>query len=188
MSGGIGLRVNFIICDVPCPIIGNSTMEENQCYAIVKSPPHKSWIMSLHFNSWRQDGQDWQALYIHSHVMDGFINNVQIIRSQINASLSSESYGICGPDMTTHEEEPDQQHAEDVARSFSILDPENQPDFIADGTQSSTSEAAPPISVAAPRSYQQLRESFTISLTLHSEAGVGFASGQRPEAHVIKAV
>eukprot|EP00971_Amphidinium_carterae_P350640 6491661-Amphidinium_carterae.1 len=25
MSGGIGLRVNFIICDVSCPIIGNST-------------------------------------------------------------------------------------------------------------------------------------------------------------------
>eukprot|EP00971_Amphidinium_carterae_P249389 4950400-Amphidinium_carterae.1 len=47
MSGGIGLRVNFIICDVSCPIIGNSTMEENQCYDIVKPPPHKSWIMSL---------------------------------------------------------------------------------------------------------------------------------------------
>eukprot|EP00971_Amphidinium_carterae_P044328 871766-Amphidinium_carterae.1 len=29
MSGGIGPRVNFIICDVSCPIIGNSTMEEN---------------------------------------------------------------------------------------------------------------------------------------------------------------
>eukprot|EP00971_Amphidinium_carterae_P104756 2074610-Amphidinium_carterae.2 len=29
MSGGIGLRVNFTICDVSCPIIGNSTMEEN---------------------------------------------------------------------------------------------------------------------------------------------------------------
>eukprot|EP00971_Amphidinium_carterae_P043320 852349-Amphidinium_carterae.1 len=40
MSGGIGLRLNFIICDVSCPIIGNSTMEENQCYAIVKPPPH----------------------------------------------------------------------------------------------------------------------------------------------------
>eukprot|EP00971_Amphidinium_carterae_P270991 5377630-Amphidinium_carterae.4 len=26
----------------------HSTMEENQCYARVKPPPHKSWIMSLH--------------------------------------------------------------------------------------------------------------------------------------------
>eukprot|EP00971_Amphidinium_carterae_P059904 1184947-Amphidinium_carterae.3 len=48
ISGGIGLRVNFIICDVSRPIIGNSTMEENQCYAVVKPTPHKSWIMSLH--------------------------------------------------------------------------------------------------------------------------------------------
>eukprot|EP00971_Amphidinium_carterae_P348665 6490618-Amphidinium_carterae.2 len=53
--------------------------------------------------------------------------------------------------MTTHEEESDQQHAEDVARSFNIFDPENQPEFIANGTQASASEAAPPINVAAPQ-------------------------------------
>eukprot|EP00971_Amphidinium_carterae_P164803 3267312-Amphidinium_carterae.9 len=33
------LKVNFTICDVSCPTIGNSTMEENQCYAVVKPPP-----------------------------------------------------------------------------------------------------------------------------------------------------
>eukprot|EP00971_Amphidinium_carterae_P330241 6463172-Amphidinium_carterae.1 len=49
LSRGIGLRANFIICDVSCPIVGNSTMEDNQCYAaVVKPPPHTSWIMSLH--------------------------------------------------------------------------------------------------------------------------------------------
>eukprot|EP00971_Amphidinium_carterae_P003264 64320-Amphidinium_carterae.2 len=53
MSGGRGLRVNFIIGDVSCPVISNSKMEDNQCYAVVKPPPPpppltKSWIMSLH--------------------------------------------------------------------------------------------------------------------------------------------
>eukprot|EP00971_Amphidinium_carterae_P131457 2603596-Amphidinium_carterae.1 len=79
--------------------------------------------------------------------------------------------------MTTHEEESDQQHAEDVARSFDIFDPENQPDFIdfiADGTQASASEAAPPVSVAAPQepsAAERERENFTISLTFHSGVG-----------------
>eukprot|EP00971_Amphidinium_carterae_P008096 160322-Amphidinium_carterae.1 len=126
-------------------------MEENQCYAILKPPPHKSWIMSLHSAHGATMVKIGKHFYIHSLVMDGFINKLQISRSQINASLSSESYGICGSDMTTHEEESDQQHAEDVARSFNIFDPEYQPDFIADGTQASTSEAAPPVSVAAPQ-------------------------------------
>eukprot|EP00971_Amphidinium_carterae_P312155 6204742-Amphidinium_carterae.1 len=44
-------------------------MEENQCSAVVKPSPHKSWIMSLHA--------------AHGARM------VQISRSQINASLSS---------------------------------------------------------------------------------------------------
>eukprot|EP00971_Amphidinium_carterae_P200116 3971423-Amphidinium_carterae.2 len=48
LSGGIDHRVNFIIRDASCPIIGNPRMEENQCYAVVKPPGHKSWIMSLH--------------------------------------------------------------------------------------------------------------------------------------------
>eukprot|EP00971_Amphidinium_carterae_P320837 6377583-Amphidinium_carterae.1 len=77
--------------------------------------------------------------------MDGFVNKMQINRSQINASLSSESCGICGPDLTTHEEESGHQHTEDVARSFNISDPKNHPDFIADATQASAAEAAPPI-------------------------------------------
>eukprot|EP00971_Amphidinium_carterae_P311176 6184442-Amphidinium_carterae.1 len=67
-------------------------------------------------------------------------------------SMSCESHnGICGSDMITHEEESDQQHAEDVARSFNIFDPENQPDFIEDGTPASASEAAPPINLVAPQ-------------------------------------
>eukprot|EP00971_Amphidinium_carterae_P118949 2356661-Amphidinium_carterae.1 len=158
MSGGIGLRVNYIICDVSCPIIGNSTMVENQCYAVVKPPPHKSWIMSLHSAHGARMAKIGKHYYIHSLVMDGFINKVQISRSQINASLSSESHnGICGSDMVTHEEESDQQHAEDASRSFNIFDPENQPHFVADGTQASASEAAPPVSVAAPQEPSKAR-------------------------------
>eukprot|EP00971_Amphidinium_carterae_P093016 1841238-Amphidinium_carterae.1 len=108
--------------------------------------------MSLHSPHGARMVKIGKHFYIHSLVMDGFINKVQISRSQINASLSGESHnGICGSDMVTHEEESDQQHAEDVARSFNIFDPENQPDFIADGTQASSSEAAPPISVPAPQ-------------------------------------
>eukprot|EP00971_Amphidinium_carterae_P169425 3356714-Amphidinium_carterae.1 len=55
MSGGIGLKVNLIICDVSCPIIGNLTMEDNQCYATT------SQVMDYEpaFSSWNQDGQDW---------------------------------------------------------------------------------------------------------------------------------
>eukprot|EP00971_Amphidinium_carterae_P049700 979673-Amphidinium_carterae.1 len=87
MPGGIGLRVNFIICDASCPIIGNSTRNENQCYAIVKPPPHKSWIMSL------RSSHGW----IHQQGADQC---------------------ICGSDQTTHEEESDQHHGEDVAKSF----------------------------------------------------------------------
>eukprot|EP00971_Amphidinium_carterae_P352154 6492454-Amphidinium_carterae.3 len=44
---GIGLKVNFIISDVSRPIIGNATMEENSCFAIVKPPPFRSWIRDL---------------------------------------------------------------------------------------------------------------------------------------------
>eukprot|EP00971_Amphidinium_carterae_P059903 1184947-Amphidinium_carterae.2 len=58
--------------------------------------------------------------------MDGFSNKLQISRSQINASPSSESHnGICGSDMVTHEDESDQRHAEDVERSFNIFEPIN---------------------------------------------------------------
>eukprot|EP00971_Amphidinium_carterae_P095088 1881406-Amphidinium_carterae.3 len=52
--------------------------------------------------------------------------------------------------MDTHEEESDQQHADDVTRSFNIFHPENQPEHAAHGTHPSTSEAAPPINVAPP--------------------------------------
>eukprot|EP00971_Amphidinium_carterae_P132026 2615247-Amphidinium_carterae.1 len=48
MSGDIVPTVNFIVFDVSFPIIGNSTMEESQCYAMVKPRPHKSWIVNLH--------------------------------------------------------------------------------------------------------------------------------------------
>eukprot|EP00971_Amphidinium_carterae_P130738 2589785-Amphidinium_carterae.1 len=152
-SRGIGLRVNVIICDVSCPIIGNSMMEENQCYADVKPPLHKSWIMSLHSAHGTAMVKIGKHYYIHSLLLDGFVNKVQLSKSQINASLQNESHnGFCGSDMVTHEEESDQQHADDVARSFNIFDPENKPtEYTADDTQASTSEPAPPINVASPQ-------------------------------------
>eukprot|EP00971_Amphidinium_carterae_P204421 4056628-Amphidinium_carterae.1 len=63
-------------------------MEENQCYAVVKPPPHKSWIMSLHSSHGARMVKIGKHYYILSLVMDGFINKVQISRSQINAPLS----------------------------------------------------------------------------------------------------
>eukprot|EP00971_Amphidinium_carterae_P251390 4990234-Amphidinium_carterae.1 len=69
--------------------------------------------MNLHSNHGARMIKIGKHYYIHSLVMDGFINKVQISRSQINASLSSESCGICGSDITTHEEESGPQHAED---------------------------------------------------------------------------
>eukprot|EP00971_Amphidinium_carterae_P103238 2043458-Amphidinium_carterae.7 len=109
MSGGIGLRVNFIICDVPCPIIGNSTVEEHQRSAVVKPPPHKSWIMSLH------SAHGTRMVKIGKHYL------VQTSKSQINAFPQSEPHSdICGSDMVTRGEESDQQHADGVASSFNI--------------------------------------------------------------------
>eukprot|EP00971_Amphidinium_carterae_P316957 6301052-Amphidinium_carterae.1 len=98
-------------------------MEENQCYAVVKPPPHKSWTMSLHSAHGARVVKIGKHYYIHSLVINGFINKVQINRSQITASWSSESHnGICGSDMITTEEKSDQQHVEDVARSFNSLE------------------------------------------------------------------
>eukprot|EP00971_Amphidinium_carterae_P117828 2333933-Amphidinium_carterae.4 len=129
-------------------------MEKNQCYAVVKPLPHKSWTMSLHSAHGARMVKIGKHYCIHSPVMDGFTNKVHISRSQINASLPSESRnGICGSDMVTHEEESDQQHADAVARSFNIFDPENRAEYTADGTQASTSEAAPPFSVASPQAH-----------------------------------
>eukprot|EP00971_Amphidinium_carterae_P223962 4444125-Amphidinium_carterae.1 len=63
-------------------------MEENQCYAIAKPPPHKSWIMNLHSNHGARMIKIGKHYYIHSLVMVGFVNKLQISRSQINASMS----------------------------------------------------------------------------------------------------
>eukprot|EP00971_Amphidinium_carterae_P061193 1211555-Amphidinium_carterae.1 len=41
--GGTGLKVNFILSDKSRPIIGNSTMEENSCFAIATA---QRWITS----------------------------------------------------------------------------------------------------------------------------------------------
>eukprot|EP00971_Amphidinium_carterae_P085496 1691467-Amphidinium_carterae.1 len=79
-------------------------MEENRCYDIVKPPPHKSWIISLH--------SDHGA-------------------KALLPSLSSDR--IVMDDLISHEEESDQQHSEDVARSINLFDPESQPDHSADG-------------------------------------------------------
>eukprot|EP00971_Amphidinium_carterae_P133958 2654629-Amphidinium_carterae.1 len=84
-------------------------MEENQCYAIVKPPPHKSWIMSLHSEHGARMIKIGKHYYIHSVVMDGFINNVQMSRN-----------------LLSHKEDSDMQHAEDVPNPFNLLDPENQ--------------------------------------------------------------
>eukprot|EP00971_Amphidinium_carterae_P211852 4204110-Amphidinium_carterae.1 len=103
-------------------------MEENQCYAIVKPPHHKSWIMSLHSDHGARMVKIGKHYYIHSVVMDGFINKVQISRSQVNAAFPKEAFnGICGSDLLSHEEDSDMQHADDVARSFDLFGPENQP-------------------------------------------------------------
>eukprot|EP00971_Amphidinium_carterae_P314694 6255432-Amphidinium_carterae.1 len=81
---------------------------------LCNSKATKAWIMCLHSARGARMVKIGKHFYIHSLVMDGFIHKVQTNRSQINASLPSESYnGICGSDMTTHEEESDQQHAED---------------------------------------------------------------------------
>eukprot|EP00971_Amphidinium_carterae_P169426 3356714-Amphidinium_carterae.2 len=74
--------------------------------------------------------------------MDGFINNAQISRNQIKTSLSN------------------QQHAENVTRS----------NFIADGTQASASEAAPPVGVAAPQ------EPYAAERELHNLTHIAFRS------------
>eukprot|EP00971_Amphidinium_carterae_P050175 988853-Amphidinium_carterae.3 len=42
ITGGIGIKVNFIISDVSCPLIGSLSMNGNSCLAIVKPPPHTS--------------------------------------------------------------------------------------------------------------------------------------------------
>eukprot|EP00971_Amphidinium_carterae_P139990 2773850-Amphidinium_carterae.2 len=118
-------------------------MEENQCYAVVKPPPYKSWIMSLRSAHGARMVKIGKHYYIHSLVMDGFINKVQISRSQINTSL----YGH----FMRRVRSATSRRCGKVNDSYNIFDPENQPDFIADGTQASTSEAAPPISVAAPQ-------------------------------------
>eukprot|EP00971_Amphidinium_carterae_P083359 1649772-Amphidinium_carterae.2 len=59
-------------------------MEENQCYAIVKRPPHKSWIMSLYPDHGAKMINIGKHPCINSVFMDGFINQVQINRSQVN--------------------------------------------------------------------------------------------------------
>eukprot|EP00971_Amphidinium_carterae_P245712 4879616-Amphidinium_carterae.4 len=43
------------------------------------------------------------------------------------------------------------QHSKDVAKSFNLFDPENQPSHSAEGTHHSTSEAAQPLTVPAPQ-------------------------------------
>eukprot|EP00971_Amphidinium_carterae_P249390 4950400-Amphidinium_carterae.2 len=43
------------------------------------------------------------------------------------------------------------QHADDVARSFVLFGPENQPGHSAEGTHQSSAEAAQPITVPAPQ-------------------------------------
>eukprot|EP00971_Amphidinium_carterae_P246309 4892337-Amphidinium_carterae.1 len=126
-------------------------MEENQCYAIVKPPPHKSWIMSLRSEHGARMIKIDKHYYIHSVVMDGFINKVQINKSQVNAAFPRESFNSCGSDLLSHEEDSDMQHAKDVAKSLSLFDPENQPGHSAEGTHHSTSEAAQPLTVPAPQ-------------------------------------
>eukprot|EP00971_Amphidinium_carterae_P348931 6490748-Amphidinium_carterae.3 len=145
-------------------------MEENQCYAIVKPPPHKSWIISWHSAHGARMVKNGKHYYIHSLVMNRFVNKVQISKSQINASLSKSA----------------QQHAEDVARSFNIFDPETQPRFPARGTQASRSEAAPPISVAAPREpstqmQSQVKEHHSDGL--HFPEALGRARSENQTSH-----
>eukprot|EP00971_Amphidinium_carterae_P264665 5249960-Amphidinium_carterae.5 len=82
MSGGIGLRVNFIICDVSCPI-GNSTKEEHPCYAIVKQPPHNSY---------------------------GWLHQQSADQQKSGQCSISQRVGICGSDFLSHEEDSDMQH------------------------------------------------------------------------------
>eukprot|EP00971_Amphidinium_carterae_P283519 5628191-Amphidinium_carterae.1 len=90
--------------------------------------------------------------YIHSVAMDGFINKVQISRSQVNAAFPKESFnGICGSDILSHEEDSDMQHADDVARSFDVFGPENQPGHSVEGTHQSSTEAAQPVTLPAPQ-------------------------------------
>eukprot|EP00971_Amphidinium_carterae_P025718 507393-Amphidinium_carterae.1 len=130
-------------------------MEENQCYAIVKPPLHKSWVMSLHSEHGARMIKIGKHYYILSVLMDGFINKVQI------SGKSS--------DLLSHEEDSDMQHAQDVAKSFNLFDPENQPGHPAEGTHHSTSEAAQPITVPAPQEPsaaegERERESCTTSL------------------------
>eukprot|EP00971_Amphidinium_carterae_P270107 5358907-Amphidinium_carterae.2 len=77
MSGGVGLRGNFIMFHVV----------SSHCYAVVTPPPHNYFIMNCHSNS--------------------FVNKVEISKSQINVSLPEvmqQSYCMCGSDLTTHPE------------------------------------------------------------------------------------
>eukprot|EP00971_Amphidinium_carterae_P249326 4949163-Amphidinium_carterae.2 len=62
--------------------------------------------------------------HIHSVGVEGFINKVQISRSQINTSLPGKSHSSsCGSDLVNHQKESDPQHADDVSRTFDMFDP-----------------------------------------------------------------
>eukprot|EP00971_Amphidinium_carterae_P074783 1477768-Amphidinium_carterae.1 len=67
-----------------------NTMEENQCYASVKPPPqnHGSCIFIM------------KHYYTHSVIKHGFVNEVQISKSRVDALIHGEPHNeICGSDL-----------------------------------------------------------------------------------------
>eukprot|EP00971_Amphidinium_carterae_P163361 3239178-Amphidinium_carterae.1 len=103
--------------------------------------------------AWSQYDQDRQALR-HSFSSHGWLHQPKCRSAEVRRSS----------DLLSHEEEADMQHAEDVAKSFNLFDPGNQPGHSAERTHHLTSEAAQPLTVPEPQEPSAVeRESYTTS-------------------------
>eukprot|EP00971_Amphidinium_carterae_P116728 2312072-Amphidinium_carterae.1 len=96
ITGGIGLKVSFIVSNVSCPIKGNSTIEENSCFAIVTPPPFKSWIRDLSSNAGSRMVKIGRHYYIHGLVIEGHATSVTVNRQKVKEHICQSDWrGLC---------------------------------------------------------------------------------------------
>eukprot|EP00971_Amphidinium_carterae_P045381 892962-Amphidinium_carterae.1 len=106
IMGGIGLRVNFIICDVSCPIIGNSTATLSGGESVLCSGQTTSSLVMDHelaFTHGAMTVKIDKHDYTHSQESDQCINDESTAEARITKAISSQRVSFR---WTTHSYSP----------------------------------------------------------------------------------